>query len=172
MSKPPVPAHQSKPRRALGAILIPVTTALGSLARLIVSRADVVTDAGAKLPPKCETPECVLDIELFQELRESLGNEPAVIAGIYRRFLGNASGSLEQLRCQTGAAWTTTLHALKGSAAMVGANRIAAVAARLQDAPAPDKVGHDAVRELEGELTMFRIELTAHLDCLGDQKKP
>jgi HPt (histidine-containing phosphotransfer) domain-containing protein len=116
----------------------------------------------------------VLDVELFQELRESLGNRLEVVAGIYRRFLGNAASSLEESRRQTGTARAATLHTLKGSAAMVGANRIALVAARLQEAllNEPNEIAEAAICELEGELTMFRLALTAHLDSLGCETRP
>jgi HPt (histidine-containing phosphotransfer) domain-containing protein len=119
-----------------------------------------------KLPPKGDEPALVLDVDLFQELRESLGNQPDVVASIYRRFLGTTAGTLEELRRQTSATRATMLHALKGSAAMVGANRIAAVATRLQEAAlhSPEEVAEAGVRELEGELTAFRLALTAHLD--------
>lgn|GEM_PF-2400082 len=121
-----------------------------------------------KLSPKVED-GLVLDTELFQELRESLGCELDAVLRIYRRFLANAAGSLDEARRQTGAARAATLHTLKGSAAMVGANRIASVAGRLQEGlvDSPDAIAQAAIGELEGELTTFRLTLTAHLDSLG-----
>jgi HPt (histidine-containing phosphotransfer) domain-containing protein len=145
---------------------MPLTAALGALFRLFPARARAAEDAAVKLPPKGDEHALVLDIDLLQELRESLGNQPEVVAGIYRRFLGSTTNTLDELRFQRSDTRVTTLHALKGSAAMVGANRIAAVAGRLQEAllHSPDAGAEAAVSELEGELTAFRLALLAHLD--------
>jgi HPt (histidine-containing phosphotransfer) domain-containing protein len=160
------PPRDPKPRRALSALAIPLTAALGAVFRLFQTRAHTDGDIAVKLAPKGDELALVLDIDLFQELRESLGNQPDVVAGIYRRFLGSTANTLDELRFQKSDTRVTTLHALKGSAAMVGANRIAAVAARLQDAllHSPDAGAESAVRELEDELAAFRLALTAHLD--------
>jgi HPt (histidine-containing phosphotransfer) domain-containing protein len=130
--------------------------------------------AHVKPQPHDDVPPLVLDIELFQELRESLGNELEVVARLYERFLGSAANGLEELRRHAGTQRTATLHTLKGSAAMVGANRIAVVAARLQEALAhePDEVVEAGINELEGELARFRLALTHHLSLLGYQTKP
>lgn len=111
----------------------------------------------------------VLDLELFQELRESLGNELEIVAGLYRRFLTHTAQTLDELREQPDSARTVTLHALKGSAAMVGANRIAAVAAQLQESPLNEspQLAARAIDALASELTEFRRVLTAHLASLG-----
>jgi HPt (histidine-containing phosphotransfer) domain-containing protein len=116
----------------------------------------------------------VLDTGLFQELRESLGNELDIVAGIYRRFVGNAAGSIETSRRQTGAERAATLHALKGSAAMVGAPRIAALAGELQDTliDAPQDTADTALAEVENELAAFRSALDDHLDSLGYRVPP
>lgn len=121
------------------------------------------------LPLQSEEASPVLDAGLFQELRESLGNELPVVAGIYTRFLGNTARSIEESRRQTGAVRAATLHTLKGSAAMVGATRIAGVAGRLQETlvHAPAEVAAAALVELESELTRFRGALSAHLESLG-----
>lgn len=123
------------------------------------------------LPPGSEEASPVLDAGLFQELRESLGNELPVVAGIYTRFLGNAGRSLEEARRQAGATRAATLHTLKGSAAMVGAARIASVAGKLQESlvDAPAEVAETALRELDGELALFRDALGVHLKSLGYQ---
>jgi HPt (histidine-containing phosphotransfer) domain-containing protein len=125
------------------------------------------------LPLESEEASPVLDAGLFQELRESLGSELHVVAGIYTRFLGNAARSLEESRRQAGATRAATLHTLKGSAAMVGATRIARVAGRLQESllGAPAEVAEAAFRELEGELALFRDALGLHLESLGYQGK-
>lgn len=121
------------------------------------------------LPLESEEASPVLDAGLFQELRESLGDELHVVAGIYTRFLGNSAKSIEESRRQTGAVRAATLHTLKGSAAMVGATRIAGVAGRLQETllHAPAEVAEAALLELESELTRFRHALAAHLKFLG-----
>lgn len=121
------------------------------------------------LPPKNEAPAQALDSELFQELRESLGNELHVVAGIYRRFMDNAASSIETSRRQSGAERASTLHTLKGSAAMVGATRIAAVAAHLEASllDSPAERAEAGLRELEAELVRFRAAVTAHLQSLG-----
>src|SRR5688500_12166871 len=123
------------------------------------------------LPLESEEASPVLDVGLFQELRESLGNELDVVAGIYTRFLGNAARSLEQSRRQTGAARAATLHTLKGSAAMVGATRLSSVAGRLQESllEVAADVAEAALRELDGELALFRDALGVHLESLGYQ---
>lgn len=121
------------------------------------------------LPLENDDVSPVLDAGLFQEVRESFGNELHVVAGIYTRFLGNAARSLEESRRQSGAARAATLHTLKGSAAMVGATRIANVAGHLQDSlvHAPADVAEAALRELDGELELFRDALGVHLESLG-----
>ncbi len=121
------------------------------------------------LPPNGER---ALDTELFQELRESLGNELEVVAGIYRRFLDNAVSSVAVSRLQSGAERASTLHTLKGSAAMVGATRIADLSSHLQDSllDSPGAVAEAALHELEGEITRFRAALASHLESLGYPK--
>lgn len=114
----------------------------------------------------------VLDVELFQELLESLGNELGIVVGLYRRFLTNTAATLAELRRQTAGnmieARSKTLHALKGSASMVGANRIAAIAAELQESilRAPPAIAESGIDALESELTLFRVALDEHLAAL------
>jgi HPt (histidine-containing phosphotransfer) domain-containing protein len=114
-------------------------------------------------------PSHVLDFELFQELRESLGNELEIVAGLYRRFLTHTAKTLDELRDQPSATRAATLHALKGSAAMVGANRIAAIAEQLQESPAHEAIAlqGSAIDALEGALAEFRLALSAHFESLG-----
>jgi HPt (histidine-containing phosphotransfer) domain-containing protein len=121
------------------------------------------------LPLESEEALPVLDAGLFQELRESLGNELHVVAGIYTRFLGNAARSLEESRRQAGLARAATLHTLKGSAAMVGAARVSNMAGRLQESllHATAEVAEAALRALDGELALFRDALGVHLESLG-----
>jgi HPt (histidine-containing phosphotransfer) domain-containing protein len=124
------------------------------------------------LLPKNEVPARALDTELFQELRESLGNELDVVAGIYRRFMANAASSVEVSLRQSGAERASTLHTLKGSAAMVGATRVAALSGQLQESllESPDDAAAAALRELEAELMRFRAALALHLESLGHPK--
>lgn len=124
------------------------------------------------LPPKNEASGRALDAELFQELRESLGNELDIVAGIYQRFMANAANSVEASLRQSGAERASTLHTLKGSAAMVGATRVAALSARLQESllESPSEEAEAAIRELEGELTLFRAAVATHLESLGYPK--
>jgi HPt (histidine-containing phosphotransfer) domain-containing protein len=116
----------------------------------------------------------VLDFELFQDLLESLGNELGIVAGLYRRFLDNTAATLAELRRQKAETWSKTLHALKGSAGMVGANRIAAVAAELQDSllHAPREMGKAELDVLESELALFRVTVIDHLESLGHSPAP
>ena len=110
-----------------------------------------------------------LDIELFQELLESLGNELEAVARIYSRFIDSATSKVEMSLGQSATERATTLHALKGSAAMVGAARIAALSERLQEnlVGLPGEAAEAAIREIEAELTTFRHALATHLESLG-----
>jgi HPt (histidine-containing phosphotransfer) domain-containing protein len=116
-----------------------------------------------------EEDSLVLDTGLFQELHESLGNELEIVAGIYGRFVGNAAGSIEVSRRQTGAERAATLHALKGSASMIGAPRLAALAGELQDSllNASANDAENALAEVASELAAFQAALQNHLDSLG-----
>lgn len=120
-------------------------------------------NAGQNTPP--------LDLDVLRELRRSLGDQPGTIAAIYRRFLVNAAIHIGDLRSQSNAQRASTLHTLKGSAAMVGARRIAELAGRLQPLfhENPNHPAEDAIRDLENELTTFRSALAAHVDA---QREP
>jgi HPt (histidine-containing phosphotransfer) domain-containing protein len=112
----------------------------------------------------------VLDTKLFNDLHHRMIGQPDALDGIYRRFLGNAGKLIGALRDQESAEQRHTLHALKGSAAMLGAKRLAALAAHLHDedllAPALLAAGIEA---LETELDSFRraIATRVALDPLG-----
>ena len=124
------------------------------------------------LPPKNEAPARALDTELFEELHESLGNELDIVAGLYRRFMDNAASSVAASLRQSGAERASTLHTLKGSAAMVGAIRIAHLSAHLQESllEAHSEEAEIAIRELDGEISRFRAALDSHLKSLGYPK--
>jgi HPt (histidine-containing phosphotransfer) domain-containing protein len=107
----------------------------------------------------------VLDMEVLQDLNNSLGNEPEVVRSIYMKFIETATVQLHELRAHPHAVNARTLHTLKGSAAMVGAPRVVALAARLQNG-SPDLRGpaiHAALTELERELAEFRRAFDAEL---------
>lgn len=109
-----------------------------------------------------DAPE-VLDASLFQELLESLV-APAAVAAVYRQFLENAATFIRELATQDSAARIETLHTLKGSAAMLGANRISALAAQLQSQLHGSIVQvEQAAHELDEELAKFRA---AAAECL------
>lgn len=84
-------------------------------------------------------------------------SRPDALANIYRMFLGNSRKLVASLRDQESAARGHTLHALKGSAAMLGARRVSALAARLQheDLHSPALLT-EAIEALESELEIFR----------------
>lgn len=111
-----------------------------------------------------ESPEHVLDRHVFEELVATLADTQRV-KNVYRKFVESASARLEEARHQSVTESATTFHALKGSASMVGANRLAALAAKLQEAaPGLDnETKVSAVGELEVELASFRDVLGAVL---------
>lgn len=106
----------------------------------------------------------VFDGAVFQELLESLQIE-AVVA-IYRKFIENATGFIGELREQDAAARIETFHTLKGSAAMMGANRLSELAAQLQT-QGPSVQVEAATEQLKIELTRFRDEAAGRLRALG-----
>ena len=106
----------------------------------------------------------VFDGAVFQELLESLQIE--VVAAIYRKFIENAAGFIGELREQDAAARIETFHTLKGSAAMLGANRISELAAQLQT-QGPSVQLEAATEQLKAELERFRGEASGRLLALG-----
>lgn len=113
-----------------------------------------------------DAPE-VLDANLFQDLLESLV-APAAVAAVYRKFLENAATFIRELATQDSAARIETMHTLKGSAAMLGANRISALAAQLQSQLHGSIVQVDqAAHELDEELAKFRLAAAERLLAAG-----
>ena len=110
----------------------------------------------------------VLDRHVFEELLVTLGNDTHRVRSVYRKFIDSAATRLDEVRHQPVMASAATFHALKGSAGMVGANRIAAVAARLQDAGPGlnEEAKAGAIGEIEAELETFRRALNAQLESL------
>jgi len=107
----------------------------------------------------------VLDGTVFHELMESLSQAEAV-AAVYRKFVENAAVFIGELRDQDAAARIETLHTLKGSAAMMGASRMAELAAQLQSQGASVQL-EVATRQLSDELEKFRAEVASRLLELG-----
>lgn len=125
-------------------------------------------DTEAVKPQADESHLPVLDRHVFEELLATLGNDTDRVRSVYRKFVDSAATRLDEVRQQPVNDSAATFHALKGSAGMVGANRLAAVAARLQDA-APGLNGETktaAIGELEAALATFRRVLSAQLDSL------
>lgn len=109
----------------------------------------------------------ILDASRFQDLLESLV-APAAVAAVYRKFLENAATFIRELADQDSAARIETLHTLKGSAAMLGANRISALAAQLQSQLHGSIVQvEQAAHELEVELAQFRAATAERLLATG-----
>jgi HPt (histidine-containing phosphotransfer) domain-containing protein len=121
---------------------------------------------------KSETDESqarVLDKLVFDELFVTLGNDRDRVRNVYRKFVDSAAARLQEVRNQSVTDSAATFHALKGSASMVGANRLAAIAARLQDAvPRLDQqMKASAIGELEAALATFREALSAVMDPIA-----
>jgi HPt (histidine-containing phosphotransfer) domain-containing protein len=112
-----------------------------------------------------ESQERVLDGHVLDELIATLGNDTTRVQNVYRKFVDTTSARLVEVRTQSVTESAATFHALKGSASMVGANRLAALAAKLQEAaPGLDnETKVSAVIELETELALFRDALNAVL---------
>ena len=123
----------------------------------------------------------VLDMEVFRELHATLGSDVERVRGVYAKFLESTAARIDELRHQPVAASLKTLHALKGSAGMVGASRLEILAARLQDAAteqhgAPGAVESGAIEagvieagainDVESELAAFRGVLESELDSV------
>lgn len=109
----------------------------------------------------------VLDRDMLRDLHESLV-QPEAVAALYRKFVGNAAAFICDLRVQEDAARNETLHTLKGSAAMMGAKRIAKFAMHLQTQPQGSSVQvAQAIEALEGELARFRAAAAAELLQIG-----
>jgi HPt (histidine-containing phosphotransfer) domain-containing protein len=103
--------------------------------------------------PANESSPNVLDVGVFHELVESLQIETA--AAVYRKFVENATLFIGELRAQDDADRIETFHTLKGSAAMMGATRMAELAARLQAQGSTVQV-EPAIQQLSDELEQFR----------------
>lgn len=113
-----------------------------------------------------DAPEA-LDANTFQDLLKSLV-APAAVAAVYRKFLDNAATFIRELATQDTAARIETMHTLRGSAAMLGANRISALAAQLQSQLHGSIVQVEkAAHELDEELAKFRVAAAERLLAAG-----
>lgn len=120
---------------------------------------------GASASTEPSTP--ALDVDVLHDLLASL-SQPVAVAAIYRKFVLNAAGFIGELPNQDGATRSDTLHTLKGSAAMMGAKRLAQAAARLQARAETSSVQvAEAIDELTAELATFRLAVAARLSELG-----
>lgn len=115
--------------------------------------------------PARESSPNVLDVGVFHELHESL-LQPEMVAAVYRKFIENAAVFINELRARDAAARIETLHTLKGSAAMMGATRMAELAAQLQAQGSAVQV-EPAIQQLTGELQKFRAAVAGKLHALG-----
>lgn len=105
----------------------------------------------------------VLDRRVFDEMLATLANDKERVRNVYRKFIDSAITRLEEVRHQSVTDSAATFHALKGSASMVGANRIATLAAKYQDAAAglDNETKVSAIGQLESELATFQQALSA-----------
>lgn len=109
----------------------------------------------------------VLDVDVLHDLLASL-IQPVAVAAVYRKFVENAAEFVRELPNQTSATRIDTLHTLKGSAAMLGAKRLAQLAARLQaQVESPSVQVAETMQALTGELAKFRLAAAARLADLG-----
>jgi HPt (histidine-containing phosphotransfer) domain-containing protein len=106
----------------------------------------------------------VFDVAVFQELVETLQTEAT--AAVYRKFIENADGFIGDLYEQNTDARIETFHTLKGSAAMMGASRMSALAAHLQAQGSAVQI-ETAIWQLREELEKFRAEAASRLLVLG-----
>jgi HPt (histidine-containing phosphotransfer) domain-containing protein len=109
----------------------------------------------------------VLDVGVFRELHVTLGSNTDRVRNVYTKFLDSAAKRIDELRQQPFAASLKTLHALKGSAGMVGASRLAALAARLQETTADRETLADGINDIQTELTRFHGVLNAQLESVS-----
>jgi HPt (histidine-containing phosphotransfer) domain-containing protein len=109
----------------------------------------------------------VLDVGVFRELHVTLGSNTDRVRNVYTKFLDSAAKRIDELRQQPFAASLKTLHALKGSAGMVGASRLAALAAHLQETTADRETLAGGIDDIETELSRFHGVLNAQLDSVS-----
>jgi HPt (histidine-containing phosphotransfer) domain-containing protein len=107
-----------------------------------------------------------LDAEVFCELQEGVAQKPGAMAALYGTFFSNAARLIGAFAAADPAVTREkTLHALKGSAGMMGAARMARLAADLQEASATmsDHTVRSAVAQLQLELELVRRDVDSLL---------
>lgn len=115
-----------------------------------------------------------LDPETFNEVYESVSAHAHTVKALYRTFLSNAVHLIDELKtAESDAVRQKRLHTLKGSAAMMGAARMARLAAELQEsgATAPPGEMHGYLHQLDDELAATRREIEAQLNLLGSGER-
>lgn len=115
-----------------------------------------------------------LDQEAFDELYESVREKPDTVASLYDTFLTNAVKLIESLQtADSRSIRDKTLHALKGSAAMMGAARVARLAADLQETSATmqDETLQNWIEQIAIELDETRRVVDARLASLGTARR-
>ncbi len=114
-------------------------------------------------------PSHVLDFELFQELRESLGNELEIVAGLYRRFLTHTAKTLAELREQPASGTSRNAACIEGQRCHGRGQPHCGhrgTAAGIPNARSDHARGL-RLDALEGALAEFRLALSAHLRIAG-----
>jgi HPt (histidine-containing phosphotransfer) domain-containing protein len=115
----------------------------------------------------------VLDLDVFNELHVTLGGSTERVRSVYSKFVDTSAQRIGELRTQPPAVGARTLHALKGSAGMVGAASLAALAARTHDGTVADaSLTVAAIDRIELELGRFRAALTAQLERVDREERP
>jgi HPt (histidine-containing phosphotransfer) domain-containing protein len=115
-----------------------------------------------------------LDQQAFDELYESVCEKPDTVASLYDTFLSNAVRLIESLHtADSRSIREKTLHALKGSAAMMGAARVARLAADLQETSATmqDETLQNWIEQIAIELDQTRRAVDARLASLGTARR-
>jgi signal transduction histidine kinase/CheY-like chemotaxis protein len=114
---------------------------------------------------KAERTEPVLDMEVFDELWESLQWRTKPLEGIYEAVVNNVRGAIHLLSQPQPAAsqqLLRSLHTVRGSASMVGAKRLARIAAMLEHSARNQQLNSETIetaslahelRELETAVT-------------------
>jgi HPt (histidine-containing phosphotransfer) domain-containing protein len=115
-----------------------------------------------------------LDAEVFYELHDGVCQQLTTLALLYDTFLNNAARLIAALQtAESSTLREKTLHALKGSAAMMGAARVARLAADLQQACATmrDDTLQHWIEQIAVELDETRRAVDARLASLATARQ-
>jgi HPt (histidine-containing phosphotransfer) domain-containing protein len=116
-----------------------------------------------------------IDPEVFNEIYESVGEQVSTVASLYDTFINNALRLIAALKAsESDAAREKTLHTLKGSAAMMGAARVAQLADDLQQTCATMEAEtlRKWIEQIDTELDETRRAVDAQLASLGTSRRP